>query len=419
VVNASLNWASIVGIVLAVGGALLYFMRSFKPALARDYDVFFAAVGLLCGGILFFQGWRLDPILQFGQFLLAGTTVFFAYESVRLRGITTEQARRSSFIDDDDGPPVGPRIGGRDAWGNDLDRFDEPEPLRRRIRSRQGMDEPADGEDFYRPRTSPRTAIPERAVSRSGRGSASDDWNPGPSAAGPRDLPPRTGRYGPDASAGDSYGNGPGPRASAYGSGPGPAAEAGPGFGARRRDKDDGRRGTRPSANSSADDMPRSGRRPGSGPIQPPGGAPLGSPSRGNASLGNPSLGNPSLGNRGAVPQGSPIAGSSPYGSRSAAGQEPGLGNRPGPLGAAPRSNQPPLGRSGSPRPAGPGMADAEFRSLHQENGSASASPGAERPGARGDGRPSGLSSESGPGASGNAPASAPPRRDNSSRFDD
>ena len=74
-VNASLNWASIVGIVLAVGGALLYFMRSFKPALARDYDVFFAAVGLLCGGILFFQGWRLDPILQFGQFLLAGTTV--------------------------------------------------------------------------------------------------------------------------------------------------------------------------------------------------------------------------------------------------------------------------------------------------------------------------------------------------------
>ena len=94
-VNASLNWASIVGIVLAVGGALLYFMRSFKPALARDYDVFFAAVGLLCGGILFFQGWRLDPILQFGQFLLAGTTVFFAYESVRLRGVTTEQARRA------------------------------------------------------------------------------------------------------------------------------------------------------------------------------------------------------------------------------------------------------------------------------------------------------------------------------------
>ena len=111
-VNASLNWASIVGIVLAVGGALLYFMRSFKPALARDYDVFFAAIGLLCGGILFFQGWRLDPILQFGQFLLAGTTVFFAYESVRLRGVATEQARRSAYFDDEPAPARGGSPGG-------------------------------------------------------------------------------------------------------------------------------------------------------------------------------------------------------------------------------------------------------------------------------------------------------------------
>ena len=402
-VNASLNWASIVGIVLAVGGALLYFMRSFKPALARDYDVFFAAVGLLCGGILFFQGWRLDPILQFGQFLLAGTTVFFAYESVRLRGITTEQARRSSFIDDDDGAPVGPRIGGRDAWGNDLDRFDEPEPLRRRIRSRQGMDERADEEDFYRPRTSPRTAIPERAVSRSGRGSAPDDWNPGPAAAGPRDLPPRASRYGPDGAGADSYGNGPGSRASAYGSsGPGGSAETSPGFGARRREKDEGRRGTRPSAISSADDMPRSGRRPGSGPVQPPGGAPIG-----NRPLGNP----------GAVPQGSPIAGSSAYGARSAAGPEPGLANRPGPLGSPTRSNQPPLGRPYSPRSPGPAMSDAEFRPLRQNEGPAS--PAADRPGLRGDGSPLGPSPESGPGASNSSAASANPRRDNSSRFDD
>ena len=403
-VNASLNWASIVGIVLAVGGALLYFMRSFKPALARDYDVFFAAVGLLCGGILFFQGWRLDPILQFGQFLLAGTTVFFAYESVRLRGITTEQARRSSFIDDDDGPPVGPRIGGRDAWGNDLDRFDEPEPLRRRIRSRQGMDEPADGEDFYRPRTSPRTAIPERAVSRSGRGSASDDWNPDPSAAGPRDLPARTGRYAPDGSGGDSYANGAGPRASAYGSGgPGPSSEASAGFGARRRDKDDGRRGTRPSAISSADDMPRSGRRPEGSPSGAPGVAPLSS--------------------RGAVPQGSPIAGASAYGFRPGAGPEPGLGNGSGPLGSAPRSNQPPLGRSGggsgreSGRSSGPAMSDAEFRPLRQVEGPAS--PSADGPGARGDGRPAAPSFESGPGRGGSSAASTTPGRDNSSRFDD
>ena len=175
-VNASLNWASIVGIVLAVGGALLYFMRSFKPALARDYDVFFAAIGLLCGGILFFQGWRLDPILQFGQFLLAGTTVFFAYESVRLRGVATEQARRSAYFDDEPAPSRGGPGGLKGDWDEGYDRFDEPQPLRRRFSGRDDRfdDEPL--EESYSPRrTSPsRAAIPEQAASRRGR----DDERP-------------------------------------------------------------------------------------------------------------------------------------------------------------------------------------------------------------------------------------------------
>jgi len=135
VVNASLNWASIVGIVLAVCGGGLYFLRSFKPALARDYDVFFAAIGLLCGGILFFQGWRLDPILQFGQFLLAGTTVFFAYESVRLRGIATDQARRSSYFDDDPISDI-PR-NSRGRFNDDYERFEEVERPSRRFKPQE------------------------------------------------------------------------------------------------------------------------------------------------------------------------------------------------------------------------------------------------------------------------------------------
>ncbi len=163
-VNASLNWASIVGIVLAVCGGGLYFLRSFKPALARDYDVFFAAIGLLCGGILFFQGWRLDPILQFGQFLLAGTTVFFAYESVRLRGITTDQARRSSFFEDDDMPNM-PRTSSRSRREYDYDEFKEsPISSKRRFQSRE-FDEEEYEDDRYRQRRSSR-AIPESAVSR-------------------------------------------------------------------------------------------------------------------------------------------------------------------------------------------------------------------------------------------------------------
>ena len=163
-VNASLNWASIVGIVLAVCGGGLYFLRSFKPALARDYDVFFAAIGLLCGGILFFQGWRLDPILQFGQFLLAGTTVFFAYESVRLRGIATDQARRSSFFEDDDIPNM-PRTASRGRYDDDYDQFEQsPVSSARRFQSRE-IEEEDYQDDRYRQRRSSR-AIPESAVSR-------------------------------------------------------------------------------------------------------------------------------------------------------------------------------------------------------------------------------------------------------------
>ncbi len=299
-VNASLNWASIVGIVLAVGGALLYFMRSFKPALARDYDVFFAAIGLLCGGILFFQGWRLDPILQFGQFLLAGTTVFFAYESVRLRGVTTEQARRSSFLDDEE-PGPGPRMGGgRDQWGTDSDRFDEPEPLRRRIRSR-GEELPDD--DLYRPRRPVRTAIPERAASRGPR--PAEDWDTPsnrPSARPDPSYEPRASRYSAGASA-----EGPS----------GPSA-----FGTRRRDRDEPRRGNRPVA--STDNLPRSSRR----------GGPAGesSPDRGTG-----------LGPSG-VPQGSPISDADFTPVRPSS--RPGA-SRPEPQGprsgvAAPRTNEPP-----------------------------------------------------------------------------
>ncbi len=163
-VNASLNWASIVGIVLAVCGGGLYFLRSFKPALARDYDVFFAAIGLLCGGILFFQGWRLDPILQFGQFLLAGTTVFFAYESVRLRGVATDQARRSSYFDDDTISDA-PR-NSRGRFNDDYDRFEEVERPSRRFKPQEEDFEEEYMEGRSRRRNVSR-AIPSAAASRS------------------------------------------------------------------------------------------------------------------------------------------------------------------------------------------------------------------------------------------------------------
>ena len=226
-VNASLNWASIVGIVLAVGGALLYFMRSFKPALARDYDVFFAAIGLLCGGILFFQGWRLDPILQFGQFLLASTTVFFAYESVRLRGVSTEQARRSAYFDDEPAPVRDPAGGLNGGWDSSYDRFDnpEPQPLRRRFQGSAddgSGDQDGNAQDFYRPRRPSRAAIPEQAASRRrNRDESGDNWDERSS-----ERERRMARFGQRDDA----------------------AEKRPSFGERRDQRQEQRRGSRPSA---------------------------------------------------------------------------------------------------------------------------------------------------------------------------
>ena len=162
-VNFGLNSASILGIFLAVAGAALYFLRSVRPELSRDHDIFFAAVGLLCGFILLFQGWRLDPILQFGQFLLTGSTIFFAVESIRLRKVATEQARRNTPTVDRDRPVSQTRVyrepdydrprdrSIRDSYDNVYDgvapNYDSPQlrgyqdPQPRPTRSRQIRDE--------------------------------------------------------------------------------------------------------------------------------------------------------------------------------------------------------------------------------------------------------------------------------------
>lgn len=122
--------AGLLGIIIAVSGAALYFLRSVRPELARDHDIFFAATALLCGGILIFQGWRLDPILLFGEFLLAASSAFFAVESIRLRQVATVQAKRDGgtpIFEED--PPYQ-----RDVYA-ELDEFgpDYDEPRRRRI----------------------------------------------------------------------------------------------------------------------------------------------------------------------------------------------------------------------------------------------------------------------------------------------
>jgi hypothetical protein len=177
-VNFGTNSASILGIFLAVSGAALYFLRTVRPELSRDQDIFFAAVGLLCGFILIFQGWRLDPILQFGQLLLVGTTVFFAVESIRLRSIATQQAKRNTPIVDED-RPVSNKYSYDRRYKAEVDAELDPlpyeeeddRPVRPRIRG--SRDERSPRDDYYEeqpPRSSERRSGREKQEPPSDKG---------------------------------------------------------------------------------------------------------------------------------------------------------------------------------------------------------------------------------------------------------
>ena len=102
-VNASLNWASLVGLLLllvalpasvAAGFQIAFLLGRRRDASARVmvaaiWHFFVLLLRLVAlpvvGSILFFQGWRLDPILQFGVFLLVG-----AYLGELIAGLVVE-----------------------------------------------------------------------------------------------------------------------------------------------------------------------------------------------------------------------------------------------------------------------------------------------------------------------------------------
>ena len=113
-VNASLNWASISGLLLLALWipALVTSLRRFDALMRRDQSSnSFQGLGFglflinvagrtialpLVAGILFFQGWRLDPILQFCVFLMVLGMIF---ESIRTIGIDSHALDRDSRRD--------------------------------------------------------------------------------------------------------------------------------------------------------------------------------------------------------------------------------------------------------------------------------------------------------------------------------
>ncbi|MDJ0571022.1 MAG: Ycf66 family protein [Pleurocapsa sp. MO_192.B19] len=226
-VNFGLNAAAILGLVLAVAGAGLFFLRSIRPELARDYDIFFAAVGLLCGIILLFNGWRLDPILQFGQFLLTGTAIFFAFESIRMRSVATEQARRNTPTVDRDRPVSRTRV----YTEAELDKFDtydnyegtpnynsprlrgyddpQPRPPRRPTERRRSAPETEIRDEPRRSRSRPRPKTEDYASRNSQAGGYS--YEDGDSRPRRRPTTPSPADSYDDWSANDEWNDSPNP----------------------------------------------------------------------------------------------------------------------------------------------------------------------------------------------------------------
>ncbi|KAK9832484.1 hypothetical protein WJX81_001075 [Elliptochloris bilobata] len=84
-VNVDFSPALVLGMGFVACGLSLYQLRRIQPELSRDFDVVVSSIAIFSGGILVFQGWRLDPLLLFCQLLTAGTALGFALEALRLR----------------------------------------------------------------------------------------------------------------------------------------------------------------------------------------------------------------------------------------------------------------------------------------------------------------------------------------------
>jgi hypothetical protein len=111
-VNVDVSPSVILGVGLIGAGVSLWQIRQAKPWISRDYDVVISCISLLVGGILIFQGWRLDPLLLFGQLMTTGAAVSFAVEALKLRSEVYEEEERAELQDAFQRRYAGPGGGG-------------------------------------------------------------------------------------------------------------------------------------------------------------------------------------------------------------------------------------------------------------------------------------------------------------------
>ncbi|MBW4487175.1 MAG: Ycf66 family protein [Trichocoleus desertorum ATA4-8-CV12] len=93
-VNIGISVSSLLGIFLCVLGVILPLLslvllirnpRRGENLLGLCQDICLGVVYLLSGGILFFQGWRQDPLLQFAQLLIILALTYLSLKDLFLR----------------------------------------------------------------------------------------------------------------------------------------------------------------------------------------------------------------------------------------------------------------------------------------------------------------------------------------------
>jgi hypothetical protein len=97
----------ILAIAAALGGVGLYFIRNFRPELARDHDIFFSAIALVYGIILLAFNFRMEITTQLAQVLVVGFAGWFVAETLILRQALSTQARRTPMNNPISDEPIG------------------------------------------------------------------------------------------------------------------------------------------------------------------------------------------------------------------------------------------------------------------------------------------------------------------------
>lgn len=93
-VNVGVSLSSLAGMFLVGLGlvvpllafvALVRSPRQPRSVVGLVQDLALAVIYLVCGGIVFFQGWRQDPSLQFAQLLMTLAIAYLSLKDLLLR----------------------------------------------------------------------------------------------------------------------------------------------------------------------------------------------------------------------------------------------------------------------------------------------------------------------------------------------